>query len=68
MSQEQFEQFRKIVLEDLSLQKQLRSFTRYDRFVARVVKLSAERGFEFTADEVLEEIKASRRLWIERWI
>ena len=68
MSQEQFEQFRNVVLEDVSLQKRLRNFTRYDRFIARVVRLGAERGFEFTADDVLEAINASRRSWIERWI
>ena len=68
MSQEQFEQFRQVVLQDVTLQKRLRNFTRYDRFIARVVKLGAERGFEFTADEVLEAINASRRSWIERWL
>ena len=68
MSQEEFEQFRNVVLEDLPLQKRLRNFTRHDRFIRRVVRLGAERGFEFTADEVLEAINASRRAWIERWI
>jgi predicted ribosomally synthesized peptide with nif11-like leader len=68
MSQEQFEQFRQVVLEDVSLQKRLRNFTRHDRFIARVVQIGAERGFEFTAGEVLEAINASRRSWIERWI
>lgn len=68
MSQEQFEEFRKVVLEDVSLQKQLRNLTRRDRFIARVIKLGAERGFEFTADEIFEEMDASRRSWIERWL
>lgn len=68
MSQENFEQFRNIVLEDLSLQKQLRAFTREDRFIVRVVKLGAERGFQFTYEDVKEAMRASRRAWIERWI
>ncbi|MGC2236230.1 MAG: Nif11-like leader peptide family natural product precursor [Pyrinomonadaceae bacterium] len=68
MSQENFEQFRNVVLEDLSLQKQLRAFTKRDIFIARVVKLGAERGFQFTAEDVEEAMNANRRDWIERWI
>ena len=68
MSQEQFEQFRNVVLEDLSLQKQLRAFTGRDTFIPCVVKLGAERGFQFTAEDVEDAMNASRRVWIERWI
>lgn len=68
MSQKQFEQFRKCVLEDLSLQKKLRAFTSRDRFVDRVVKLGAERGFQFTEEDVREAMRACRRDWMERWI
>jgi predicted ribosomally synthesized peptide with nif11-like leader len=68
MSQKQFEQFRQVVLEDLSLQKQLRKFIRRDRFVDRVVKLGTERGFQFTAQDVREAMSECRRNWLERWI
>jgi predicted ribosomally synthesized peptide with nif11-like leader len=68
MSREQFEQFRQVVLEDQSLQKQLRNFTRRDRFAVRVVKLGAERGFQFTSEEVREAMRASRGSWIQRWV
>lgn len=68
MSQEQFEQFRSIVLEDLSLQKKLRAFTEREEFVARVVAAGAESGFRFTAEDVTEAMRAARRAWIERWI
>jgi hypothetical protein len=68
MSQENFEQFRNLVLEDLSLQKELRAFTLRDVFIARVVQSGAERGFQFTAEDVVEAMNASRRAWIERWI
>jgi hypothetical protein len=68
MSQESFEQFRNVVLEDLSLQERLRVFTERDEFIARVVESGAERGFQFTAEEVMEAMNASRRGWIERWI
>ena len=68
MSQEQFEQFRNVVLEDLTLQRELQSFTGRDEFIARAVEAGAALGFEFTADEVTEAINAARRAWIERWI
>ena len=68
MSQKDFEQFRQLVLEDQTLQKQLRNFTRRHKFVARTVELGAERGFQFTAEEVYGALDESRRLWLERWI
>jgi predicted ribosomally synthesized peptide with nif11-like leader len=68
MSLNQFEQFRRCVLEDLSLQKQLRAFTSRDKFVDRAVKLGTERGFQFTEEDVREAMRACRRDWMERWI
>jgi hypothetical protein len=68
MSQESFEQFRSVVLEDLPLQERLRVFSERDEFVARVVEAGAERGLRFTAEDVAEAMRASRRGWIERWI
>jgi hypothetical protein len=68
MSQKDFEQFRQLVLEDISLQKRLRNITRRHTFAARAVKLGAERGFQFTAQDVYEALGEWRRLWIERWI
>ncbi|HEY0426268.1 MAG TPA: Nif11-like leader peptide family natural product precursor [Pyrinomonadaceae bacterium] len=68
MSQENFEKFRQIVLEDLPLQESLRGFTERDEFVARVVETGAARGIEFTAEDVWEAMRENRRVWIERWI
>lgn len=68
MSKRDFEQFRRSVLEDPSLQKQLRNITRRHIFTARVVKLGVERGFQFTVEEVYEALGEARRLWNERWI
>lgn len=68
MSQEQFEQFRQLVLDDLSLQRELQGFTERDVFVERAVELGAARGLHFTAAEVVEAIRASRREWSERSI
>ena len=68
MSQEHFEQFRKIVLEDLSLQAHLREATERDEFVRRTVEAGAGRGLEFSAEDVESAMRESRRVWIERWI
>ena len=66
--QESFEQFRQVVLHDLSLQEQLRSTTDMPSFVELVVRLGEERGHRFTAADVQAAMNASRCAWIERWI
>jgi hypothetical protein len=68
MSQEQFEEFRKIVLEDSALQERLRDIDEREPFILRVVELGAECGFEFTNETVAEAMRDARRAWIERWI
>lgn len=68
MSQEQFEQFRQLVLDDLSLQRELQGFAERDTFAQRAVELGAARGLHFTAEDVIETIRASRREWSERSI
>ena len=67
MPQNAFEQFRGLVLEDVSLQVELRDLSG-DEFVTRVVELGAAEGFEFAADDVLAAMRENKRLWIERWI
>jgi chloramphenicol O-acetyltransferase len=68
MFQESFEKFRQVVLEDLSLQKELRELSEREEFVRHVVELGAARGFEFTAENVKEAMRENRRVWVERWI
>ena len=68
MSQENFNGFRKMVLEDCSLQGELKDITDYQLFTELVVKLGSEHGYNFTALEVEAAINGSRRTWFERWI
>ncbi|MBK9711280.1 MAG: Nif11-like leader peptide family natural product precursor [Kouleothrix sp.] len=68
MSQEDFEQFRRVVLQDRSLQEKLRSTADMPSFVALVVRLGEERDHRFTAEDVQAAMAASRRAWIERWV
>ena len=68
MSQESFDSFRNLVLQDPALQRELRDITDYRLFTELVVKLGNECGFNFTTLEVESAINASRRAWLERWI
>ena len=68
MVDKSFEKFRELVLRDASLQETLRQPSRDDVFIEAVVRLGAERGFGFTADDVRDAMRLSRRAWLERWI
>lgn len=67
MPEANFEEFRRLVLQDLKLQCLLRDEPDQQEFIALAVRLGAERDCHFTADDVLMEIQAGRRAWIERW-
>ena len=60
--------FRDMVLDDPSLQEKLLATADVDLFAALTVALGAERGLRFSADDVHEALRASRRVWLERWI
>lgn len=63
-----FEAFRKQVLQDTALQARLRDITDRRLFIATVVALGQEWGYQFTAEDVTQAMHASRRAWQERWI
>ena len=67
MSQENFEQFRRQVFSDRSLQLELRELTDQETFVNRVRQLGEECGYSFTVEDIAEAMRANRRVWIERW-
>lgn len=68
MSLENFERFRQLVLLDRDLQQQLHSTTGREQFVALTQRLGAERGCDFTIEEVQEALRAAHRAWLERWL
>jgi predicted ribosomally synthesized peptide with nif11-like leader len=68
MSEEQLEQFRRAVLESPALQARLRETPDRQSFVALMLRLGAEHGYQFTAAEVEGAISAARREWYERWL
>ena len=68
MSQTGFEQFRLVVLGDNALQAKLRVLEDKEEFISNVVETGVELGFEFTAADVEEAMRASHSEWILRWV
>ena len=68
MSKENLDQFCLLVLNDLSLQDQLKDVIEREDFVARIIELGANSGFEILRDDVEQRMRDNRRLWHERWI
>lgn len=68
MTQEDFENFRQIVLRDLSLQARLRSVTERSLCIQKIIEAGAENGFEITREDIEEALYQSRREWREKWI
>jgi hypothetical protein len=67
MAANDWQRFYTLVLADRELQDRLRAERDHRRFVDLVVALGAERGCQFTADDVTEALRAARRSWAERW-
>lgn len=68
MSQESFEQFRQLVLREPALQQQLKATSDREQFIALTQRLGAERGYDFTVEDVRQALQASHRAWLERWL
>jgi hypothetical protein len=68
MSQESFEQFRHLVLEDVTLQERLRETPNLKAFLDLTLRLGREHGYSFTARDVEDALRESRRAWLQRWI
>ena len=62
MVQNSFEAFRDLVLADEELQQDLRRFSNRGEFVKRIVEMGQEHDFQFTADEIEEEMRLARRV------
>jgi len=63
-----FEQFRQLVLGQVTLQEKLRQIEDHDDFIRTVVKLGNDNGYSFDAEDVRNAMNLSRRSWIERWV
>jgi len=67
-SSEEFDRFRRVVLDDPELQVRLRAITDWPAFVDAAVAAADERGIVITKDIVLAARSESRRAWLERWV
>jgi hypothetical protein len=68
MSRESFEQFRQLVLRDITLQEQLRETPDRESFLTLVVQLGEERGYHFVAEDVEAAIRDGQHAWRLRWV
>lgn len=68
MSFDEFENFKRSVLADESLQRRIRNIEDRTAFVEAVVALAAEIGCEVTAHDVEEALRRGNQAWIERWV
>ena len=64
-SESDLDRFRRLVLQDSSLQEQLRNIDDHDAFTTLVVKLAAEGGYLITATEIDEAMRRTRQRWRE---
>ena len=63
MSESDLEKFRAHVFDDPALQSQLRDVSEVERFVEICVALGDQQGLQFTREEILEALRASRSSW-----
>lgn len=66
MSQEQFEAFRQVVLQESDLLVQLRNVGNHDDFNQILVQMAVSQGYDITVADVTAAVQASRRAWYER--
>lgn len=59
-------EFQAAVLNDAALQERLRETEDHELFVACVVRLGRALGYDFSAGDVEDALRARRRAWIER--
>jgi alpha-mannosidase len=67
MTSDAFEQFRALVETDEELTQELWPIVPPEQFVALVVRLAAERGYEFDALAVWKAWNAGTQAWLETW-
>lgn len=68
MARENFDNFRRLVLQDPVLQEKLRAVSEREAFRILIVQMGGEMGFDFTAEEVEAALRDGQRAWIERWV
>ncbi len=68
MSSDGLAGFRRAVLADPALQRELLNVPGRQEFVTLLVLRARSRGWDVDADDVEEALRNSRRAWEQRWI
>jgi hypothetical protein len=68
VSAEAIDGFRRAVLADPVLQRDLLAVPEPEPFRALVIERARGLGWDVDADDVEEALRAARRAWTERWI
>jgi hypothetical protein len=63
-----FDEIRRIVMEDAALMPALTSAATEAELFALVIALAAERGIELTIADLAGIVRSNRRSWLERWL
>jgi hypothetical protein len=63
-----FDEIRRIVMDDSDLMSALISVDTEAELFARVIALGRERDIELASDDLSEIVRANRRAWLERWL
>jgi hypothetical protein len=63
-----FDEIRRIVMEDSGLMRVLTSAETEAELFALVIALGRDRGLEIAVAQLEEIARANRRAWLERWL
>jgi hypothetical protein len=63
-----FDEFRALVLSDLSLQSRLSDLDDRKEQAARILAMGGEMGFTFSAEDIDAAVAETIQVWIERWM
>ena len=63
-----FDAFRRLVLSDADLQKELIQPADERSLFDKVLALGRERGYTFSEQDLEDAVRANRRGWLERWL
>ena len=67
-SLEPFTRFRRIVLADAELERQLQSIPDWPSFFEEATRAAADRGVTLTEADLLAARDQAKRSWLERWV
>lgn len=65
---EGFKAIRRLVLNDVALQQELRKAPDQESLVRMVIALGHDRGYDISEQDLEEAARMHTRAWLERWL